>query len=302
MSSSNKNTWRKLPTGRWIEGDDNSNVNVKENWFSQFQENEHLRLQCVEVTDQEGMKSVIPSSYIVESNSEESIDHSELNDNCYIQTKDIDIGNILERLNVIESNEFELEKSNKKLYSRLQKAEFNITEHLNYITFLEQEVSRLDQYGRRENIEILGIPTRINDKQLEKEVLKILHKIGLDHLCHYSIVGCHRIGKKDRFGCRPTIVRFLHRKDANNCIKMSKFLYRCKELGFNYLSIVENLCPYNKLLLDDLKELKEKGRIAQYWTTNGIIKYKETDNEGEIPKKVYHDSELNNLFIDINVT
>ena len=301
MSASDKKTltWRKLSTGRWAEEGNNSSLNANDDWFSKLQEDDHLRIQCMErCNHKKGMKDVIPSLN-KHCSTEEYVDYAESNNQ---HMKDLNMNSILERINAIESRESDLEKANIKLYSRLQKAESNISEHLNYITFLEQEVSRLDQYGRRENIEILGIPTRVTDKQLETEVLKILHKIGLVHLSHYSIVGCHRIGKKDRYGCKSTIVRFLQRKDANNCFNSSKFLYRCKELGYNYLSIVENLCHSYKLFLEDLKELKAKGRIAHYWYSNGSIKYKETDNEGEKPTKVYHDSELNKFFLDCNVT
>ena len=40
---------------------------------------------------------------------------------------------------------------------------------------LEKDLSRLDHYGRRQNVEIAGIPNSVTDKVLEKEVIKILH-------------------------------------------------------------------------------------------------------------------------------
>ena len=182
------------------------------------------------------------------------------------------------------------------IHQRLAMAEERLDEQLDYITFLEQELSRLDQYGRRENVEILGIPARVSDQNLETEVIKILHKIGLSHIVSYSIVGCHRIGKKDRFGSRSTIVRFLHRKDSSACIQRKKLLNRCTEIGYTNLSIVENLCPSYKSIYDDLKVLKDAGKIASFWSTNGILKYKKSDSIAEKPKKIYHSNELDHMF------
>ena len=138
--------------------------------------------------------------------------------------------------------------------------------------------------------------SKIQDSNLESEVIKILHKIGLTHITHYSIVGCHRIGNKDKHGSRSTIVRFLHRKDASSCLKNKKLLNRCRDLGFNYLTIVENLCPSYRSIFEDLEELKFKRIISQYWINNGKIKYKRTENREERPIQVFHDRDLDILY------
>ena len=38
---------------------------------------------------------------------------------------------------------------------------------------LESDLARLDQYGRRENIEIAGVPNKVSDKDLEKEIMVV---------------------------------------------------------------------------------------------------------------------------------
>ena len=205
---------------------------------------------------------------------------------------------ILERLKNIESSYTNIYKEHSKMCLSIKKAHKQIDKQMGYITFLEQEVSRLDQYGRRENVEILGIPAKIQDDNLESEVIKILHKIGLTHITHYSIVGCHRIGNKDKYGSRSTIVRFLHRKDATSCLKNKKLLNQCRDLGFYYLTIVENLCPSYRSIFEDLEELKYKGLITQYWINNGKIKYKKTANKEEKPIQVLHDSDLDMFYYD----
>ena len=104
---------------------------------------------------------------------------------------------------------------------------------------MEKQLNRLDQYGRRQNIELVGIPNEVNDRDLESEVLKILQVIGLTHIDHFNIVGCHRLASKDRYGRRNTIIRFLNRKDAIQCLKSKRNLYKCKSIGFSNLYITE---------------------------------------------------------------
>ena len=58
--------------------------------------------------------------------------------------------------------------------TRIRETENNLDEQQDYLYFLEKQLSRLDQYGRRENIEIAGIPSKITDNKLEVETLKIL--------------------------------------------------------------------------------------------------------------------------------
>ena len=58
-------------------------------------------------------------------------------------------------------------------------------EYSDYIYFLEKQVAHLDQYGRRENIEIEGIPEHVSHKNLENTVLLILKRIGFES--YYSL-------------------------------------------------------------------------------------------------------------------
>ena len=127
-------------------------------------------------------------------------------------------------------------------------------------------------------------------------MLQILRKIGLDHINHYGIVACHRVGKKDFHGNRNTIVRFLNRKDAIKALKGKRYLFRCKEIGYSELQMVENLCPSYKSIYDEMKKLKGEGTIAKVWTFNGFVNYKVTDNEQEKIKKIIHESEMDSFY------
>ena len=61
---------------------------------------------------------------------------------------------------------------------------------------LEKELYATQQYNRRENIEISGVPSHIEHRDLERYVIhRILRRIGVNELEAYEIVGCHRLGK-----------------------------------------------------------------------------------------------------------
>ena len=203
--------------------------------------------------------------------------------------------NINERLSKLECNEL-------KFYSLLDslKSELDETRTSNdilkqQVVDLEKDLARLDQYGRRQNIELAGVPNSVSDKALEKEVIKILHKIGMHWIESYSIVGCHRIGGKDRHGARNVIVRFLHRKDSEAALKRKRDLVKCNDIGYSNIYMSENLCPAFRSVLKDLNNLKRAGHIGAVWVTNGTIKYKIEDKESVKPEKIFHKSDVSEL-------
>ena len=90
------------------------------------------------------------------------------------------------------------------------------------------------------NVEFEGISERVNDSDLESTIIDILKKIGLDHIQHYHIIACHRIGEPSKTHPRSVIVRFLNRKDAIKCLHNKSSLYKCSDLGMRNISIHEN--------------------------------------------------------------
>ena len=97
-----------------------------------------------------------------------------------------------------------LKAENLKLKSRVDSLEEKIIE-------LDISRNKLDQYTRRNNIEIQGIPTRVSDDHPEHKALDISKSVNLT-LANSDIEGCHRIGRSDP---KTTIVRFVSRKFCN---------------------------------------------------------------------------------------
>ena len=150
---------------------------------------------------------------------------------------------------------------------------------------LKIELTELNQYGRRESIEISNIPESIHQNALEDHVIKILNSIHVK-LTHYDIVAVHRIGKRSSKP-RNVIIRFLNRKSAFLSLKNRRMLKNGEYKGC-YIS--ENLCPYNRKLFNRLYKLKKTGHIHHVWTYNGSV-YMCIEENGDT-KHVQHSSDI----------
>ena len=65
----------------------------------------------------------------------------------------------------------------------------------NKIIDLEIQNNNVDQYSRRNDVEILGIPQSVSDNQLEEQVVDILKAIDVNITTNETEV-CHRLGNK----------------------------------------------------------------------------------------------------------
>ena len=143
---------------------------------------------------------------------------------------------------------------------------------------LETTQDDLDQYIRRDNLELHGIP-EYDDESTDDIAFKVLKCI--DNATTLNDIDItHRIGTKQQPGRkqrhRPIIVRFNTRSSRNNIYKKKKNLYTTttKNIGFPEESTIyvnENLTPWRKSLFGQANRRK-KERIWKYvWTNNGKI-------------------------------
>ena len=77
---------------------------------------------------------------------------------------------------------------------------------------LENKFNHLGQYGKRNNIEVLGIPDSIGDNELEYSVIKIMKAIDIE-VDDIDIEACHRISKS-KGNSKKTIVCFCNCKSS----------------------------------------------------------------------------------------
>ena len=116
-------------------------------------------------------------------------------------------------------NGFDLISNNPQI-KNLEKSNEDL---VNSMYNLEVELSKLNQYGRRENIEIANIPESIPQRNLESHVIEMLGSMGVE-VESYDIAAIHRLGKQRRNMNRNVIVRFINRKHSIGALNNKKKL------------------------------------------------------------------------------
>ena len=157
------------------------------------------------------------------------------------------------------------------------------------IYILEKDLTQFEQYNRRENLEISGIPESVKQNQLEEYVVDMLHRIGVPFVQHYHISACHRL-KHKKFGekYKRVIICFTNRKIVYDCLKNRHHIKkRFSNLPNAYIH--ESLC------------FKEDGQIKKLWNRNGTIFIKKSHDDNEIPTRVYHKDDIQSHFPTGNV-
>jgi chromosome segregation ATPase len=150
-------------------------------------------------------------------------------------------------------------------------------------------LDNLEQYGRRECIEISGIPTLPidNPKQLTVE---LGHLMGVE-ITQEHISTAHRLPStrkvKERF-----IVKFVHRDTKDEFYKKRSKLAGKKsknlpsvanEFGKSIhraenIFISESLTPYRKKLFGRINEFKKNNQWKYLWTVNGKILLRQSEH------------------------
>ena len=230
-------------------------------------------------------------------------------------TSDIDLGvteeqrgiliHLLDKLNDLEMLRFEEKRDNNMNIKRLEmeinkikEVNKNLTDDIellcDHLYEIDKRVIETEQYPRRQNLIITGIPDYIQQSKLEIQVLEILKSIGMP-ISSYEIVACHRL-KKNKNSNYPaqTIVRFTNRKVVEYCINNRDRLLEVKsEIRMN-LRFYENLCESNERVLRWCRELKNYDIIYDYFIRNGYVKIVKC--QGNRPIKIKHPDDLYDKF------
>ena len=157
----------------------------------------------------------------------------------------------------------------------------------NKITHLEIQ-NNVDQYIRRNNVEISGIPQSVSDNQQEEKVVDILKAINVN-ITSNEIEACHRLMKKKK----NVIFRVINRK---HCLRNKKKL---KSIDKNVIGIPntnlfisENSTPVNSKFTFNCLKLKTEGEIEKCYTMNGIVHIAKNNTL----MKIYHLKDLQEPF------
>ena len=193
------------------------------------------------------------------------------------------IGNIDVRFDDLKKDLLEIKEN---IIQRLLKENDRLNKKVDYlqdrIKNIETDTYAHQQYGRRNNIEINGIPDKAPDEALESKFIDILSTIDVN-VNKNKIEACHRLPNKTNKN-KVTIVRFISRK------KCEKALANKKKLRKN-IFINENLCPYYKWIAWRCRQLKRANLIAYTWVAGGIGHMKKHIDDF-CPVKIKHELDL----------
>ena len=199
------------------------------------------------------------------------------------------------KVSILENQVTELQETNKRTTEELvscQKRNKKLSGHYydlsDEIYYMQKDISRIDQYSRRQNIELLGLPKDIHNNDLQGKVIEILCKIGVD-VKPEDIVAVHRL-KGQRYP--NVIIRFFDRNIVYECLQKKKNLSNIKEYK---LFLTENLCENYKSIYDDCMKLKAEGWIKSLWTTNGLVHFKFNENDKKVIK-LHHIMDIGDYF------
>ncbi|XP_041460952.1 uncharacterized protein LOC121412110 [Lytechinus variegatus] len=163
---------------------------------------------------------------------------------------------------------------------------------------LEHQVNELDQYHRRINLEVAGVPEK-EGENVREAVLHVMKKISPE-VSNDDIDVTHRLGQRREDGpARPIIVRFTTRRMRDTLYSGRKKLRETstRQLGFSRdegkVFLNENLAPAKKSLLKKANDERKKAGYKFLWTTNGTILVRKSPNVP--PVAIHREEDLNKI-------
>ena len=198
---------------------------------------------------------------------------------------------IYSRLDDLEEALKEMQEKSSRNQISIEIMKEETAELRNDIFCLEKNITKTNQYNRRQNLVIEGIPDNISQGKLESLCLNIIHDIGCNDVTSYDVVGCHRLRKRSGDTTAPTIIRFVNRKITEYCLRNR---WRIKYLRTTWaLNFREDLCDSNLEILTKCEDLKREGLLAKVFTVNGFVKVSRRNKDR--PIKLTHIKDLDHL-------
>ena len=169
----------------------------------------------------------------------------------------------------------------KKIRSELAVVKNVITRLEERIISLEKNQAKFEQYSRRNNIELSGIPNDILENNLEKIVEDICHDSGLE-IEPKDFEGCRRlpVSRYRRDSDKRVIIKFVNRKHPEALLRNKKTI---SSKDFSHLNVhgkvfvSVSLCPYYRFIWGKCKDLQRRGKIYQVFCLGGTIAVKVTE-------------------------
>lgn len=149
------------------------------------------------------------------------------------------------------------------------------------------QLDDLEQYGRRNSIEIHGIPEMANENLLE--IVKNIGRAMDIDIQPQMIDSCHRLGKSPGQPSAAVIVKFVRRMDKDQFIHRRKVKRNLKasQVGFsnndNIIYINHSLTRLRRHIYSEARKLKKLKNFAYLWVDNaGNIKLRRQEGDRNI--------------------
>ena len=167
-----------------------------------------------------------------------------------------------------------------------------------------QKVESLEQYGRKLNLEITGVP--VKDEENTNDIVVEIAKLANVDLSLDQISTSHRLPVKPKRPSNnenvspappPIIVRFISRNVRNTLyvnrqnLRQADFKTFSVE-GTSSVYVNENLTRYRKKLFWSAKQKVKSSRFKYIWTADGNIFLKKSDQSHSLMIKSEKDLEL----------
>ena len=139
---------------------------------------------------------------------------------------------------------------------------------------VERQMFLQQQYGRRECVEIVGIPDDVPQKELENKIIDVFSVAGVK-VYSRDFHAVHRLGNG-----KTVIAKLINRKDAQSILRNKRKLRLLDAEGRKKLIIPEgvkvyineSLCGPFRFLMGKCNALFKNKHIAGFYTNNGCIK------------------------------
>lgn len=196
-----------------------------------------------------------------------------------------DIEDIKQKLDAVVSENTALKKKNVELTAKFDAMALSLKEN-------ELRLVQCEQYSRRHNIEIKGIP-KVEAENVTELVIKLGDVIG-EPIAITDLEACHRVPTKE-MSKTNVIVQFQRRQKRDSVLNKAKQKrIICQDLGLTEESPVyvnEHLCPSMKRLLGMAVSRKRQFQWRYVWVRNCKILARKADgapvvqicHEGDLP-------------------
>ena len=154
---------------------------------------------------------------------------------------------------------------------RSLKCQPNMEKH---ITALEKLQAKVEQYNKRNNVEISGISNELSDNDLAEEVIGICKDFNFV-ITSSDIEGFHRwqLERNSTSEKKRVIVKFLNSKHSELMLRLKKNINSKSKVYVN-----TSLCPYYCFLWEKYKKLQGKGKVNLVFSLGLAVTVRITEN------------------------